>query len=79
MGHSKPVTQKRSKSQREVFVGRLPDDANDESVMALFPGATRARISDGHGYVKFDTEENAAAAIAKNGTEVMHLSSTPEH
>jgi RNA recognition motif-containing protein len=66
---------------RRVVVRGLPRDSTSEQLQAVFASCgtvVKARIGGGLGRVSFETDEAAAAALAKSGTEVSGATITVE-
>jgi hypothetical protein len=53
-----------------VFIGYLPENVTPENVKAQFAGVVECQLRGKYGYLMFDTEANANAAVAKHETPV---------
>ena len=55
---------------KRVYIGFLPEGVVEASVKKVFSGVVSVELRGKYGYVSFDSEASANAAITKNNTTV---------
>ena len=58
-----------SLDSKRVFIGYLPEGVTEASVKSAFTGVAIVELRGKYGYVTFDSDANATAAVAKNETK----------
>jgi RNA recognition motif-containing protein len=53
---------------KRVFIGYLPEGVSPENVKSQFAGVSSVELRGKYGYVNFESEQAATAALAKNDT-----------